>query len=119
MVAQRQSGGPGGRSAYRVTWEGSRVKAAVDAAMLAGMQKLASDLEAYLHATLHRDTGEMADKAFAVVEVVGDRIVIRAGSDAAHTIYHELIYHPQLRQAMDVWAPKISALVRAAASAAS
>ena len=61
----------------------------------------------------------MADEAFAVVEVVGDRIVIRAGSDSPHTIYHELRYHPQLRQAMDVWAPKISAAVRAAARAAS
>lgn len=86
----------------------------VDAAMRAEMEQLASDLEAYLHATLHRVTGEMADKAFAVVEVVGDRIVIRAGSDAAHTLYHELRYHPQLRESMDIFAPRISEYIRRA-----
>lgn len=115
MVALRQSGGPFGRTSYRMTWEGSRVRAAIEANLRGDMERLASDLEAYLHATLHRDTGEMASKAFARVEVVGDRIVIRAGSDAPHTIWHELRYHPQLRQTLDSFAPKISQYIRNAA----
>ncbi len=114
-VAQRSSGGPGGRTSFRQTWEGSRVRAQITSGVNQAMSQMANDLEDYLHATLHRDSGEMADKAFATVEAVGDRIVVRAGSDAEHTVYHEFRYHPQLRSSMDIWAPKISAYVRAAA----
>lgn len=115
MVAVRQAGGPSGRGAFRFRWDGARFLASVRAETQAAMEQLAADLEAYLHANLHRDSGEMADKAFATVEVRGERIVIRAGSEAGHTLYHEVLYHPQLRQAMDLWAPKIAAAIRAAA----
>jgi hypothetical protein len=56
----------------------------------------------------------MADEAYARIDVEGDKIVIRAGSESGHTLYHELRYHPQLRQTMDVWAPRIAAAVKAA-----
>lgn len=112
MVAVRQAGGPRGRGSYRLRWDGARVRAQVSVELQAAMQRMAADLEAYLRATLHRWTGEMAERSFATVEVRGERIVIRAGSDAPHTIYHELRYHPQLRQTMDLWAPKLAAAIR-------
>lgn len=114
MVSARRAGGPGGRGGFRFSWNGSRVVGQITANVQNAAEALARDLEAYLHATLHRDTGEMADRAFAVVSVSGTRIVVRAGSDAAHTVYHEFRYHPQLRQAMDLWAPKIAAYLRSA-----
>lgn len=115
MVALRQAGGPSGRGSFRFVWNGSRLRAEVSIEVQAAMQRLAADLESYLRATLHRDTGEMAERSFANVEVSGDRIIVRAGSDAAHTIYHEFRYHPQLRQTLDEWAPKISGYLRAVA----
>ena len=113
MVAARQAGGPGGRGSFRFRWDGARIVGQVTAQVQDAADDLARDLESYLRATLHRDTGEMADQAFATVEFTGSRIVIRAGSDSQHTIWHELRYHPQLRQTMDEWAPKIANYLRA------
>lgn len=112
MVAVRGVGHGGLGPGYRFVWEGSRVKDEVAAKSAAGMRQLATELEAFLKSNLHRWTGMMADMAFARVEIVGDRIVIIAGSAAPHTVYHEYRYHPQLRLAMDQWAPKISAAIR-------
>lgn len=113
MVAVRQAGGPSGRGSYRFRWDGARVVSQVTAQAQSAADDLARDLEAYLRANLHRDTGQMADESFADVSVSGSRIVIRAGSDAGHTLFHELVYHPQLRQTMDEWAPKIASYLRA------
>lgn len=94
---------------YDLEWLGSEVYRKQAQAIVRDMESFASLLEGYLHQTLHRWTGQMADEAYAVVDVRGDSIVISAGSSAGHTIYHELRYHPQLRQTMDVWAPRIAA----------
>jgi hypothetical protein len=115
MVAVRQAGGPRGRGGFRLRWDGSRLRAQVSTDLQGAMQRMAADLESYLRSTLHRDTGEMAEEAFATVEVRGDRIAIRAGSNAPHTFYHEVKYHPQLRETMDVWAPRLADAIRAIA----
>ena len=114
MVAARQAGGPGGRGSFRFRWDGARIVGQVTAQVQDAADDLARDLEAYLHSELHRDTGDMADKAFARVSFTGSRIVITAGSESGHTIYHELRYHPQLRETMDIFAPQIAARIRAA-----
>lgn len=113
MVAVTQAGGPRGRGGFRFRWDGARVVAATTTQTLSAAQQLASDLEAYLRSTLHRDTGEMADRSFARVDASKTRIVVVAGSDANHTVYHEFRYHPQLRQTMDLWAPRVASYLRA------
>lgn len=102
-----------GGARYRFEWAGEAARRKVAEAVLRDMESFASLLEGYLHGTLHRWTGEMADMAYARVTVQGDMIVIRAGSDSDHTLYHELRYHPQLRQTMDQWAPRIAAGIAA------
>jgi hypothetical protein len=112
MAGQSVYGGQGAR--YTFDWRGDATYRFVVNDVIREMESLAALLEGYLHGELHRATGDMADNAYARVEVRGDLIIIRAGSESDHTIYHELRYHPQLRQTMDVWAPRIAANVKAA-----
>lgn len=112
MAGQSVYGGQGAR--YTLDWQGDRAYRFVVNDVIREMESLAALLEGYLHDTLHRVTGEMADQAFARVEVRGSTIVIVAGSTSEHTIYHEIRYHPQLRQTLDIWAPRVAANVRAA-----
>lgn len=97
-----------------MSWYGSRVAGQLQANVRAEMEALARDLEAYLRATLHRDTGELAEGAFATVEAKATTILIRAGSTAEHAFWHEVRYHPQLRESLDKFAPTLAAAVRAA-----
>lgn len=105
----------GNRQSYRTTWNGDAVQKRVAESVLREMESLASLIEGYLRSTLHRWTGEMSDKAFAEVDVEGSRIIIRFGSDAEHTFWHEVKYHAQIRDSADIWMPKLAALVTAAA----
>lgn len=102
-------------SGYKLTWRGSTVLREIDESIDSAMRDLQSDILNYLQTNLHRYTGQMADEAFAELTVEsGKRRVLRVGSDAPHTIFHELRYHPQLREALDEWAPKVSAYIRQA-----
>lgn len=102
-----------GTVTYTFEWKGQEVRAEVEKAARATMDELASDIEGYLHATLHRWTGEMADKAYAYVETVPNGYLLHAGSDTDHTWWHEVRYHPQLRQTMDRFAPTIGPRLKA------
>lgn len=88
-------------------WHPETVERATDRALQATALELADDIEAYLHATLHRWTGEMADKAYGIAQRTATGWLIRGGSDTDHTFWHEVRYHPQLRQTMDVFSRQI------------
>lgn len=113
MVAVTQ-GRLGSRRGYTFTWVGDEMRRKVAEAVLRDVESFAALLEGYLRANLHRDSGDMADQAYVEVDTQGATILIRAGSDSDHTFWHEVKYHPQLRQAFDIWAPKLAATVRAA-----
>ena len=119
MVATRSAGGPYGRGPFRLTWRGGRVLEEIRAQVEDGLKAEAREIEDDLHSTLHRVTGEMADEAFADVEVRSGRRVIAAGSNAEHTLYHELGTptfggHPQIRQIIDRHAPHVTQAIAAA-----
>ena len=111
MVALRQTGGGGGPN-WKMVWEGSRVAAQVRTGSQAGLNQLAAEIRAWLQANLHVVTGDMVGRSFANVRIVGDRITIDAGSGSDHAFWHEVRFHPQFRQCMDIFAPKISAAIR-------
>jgi hypothetical protein len=123
MPTYRQAGGPG-RTGYHLTWEGARFTKMVDDSVVDALEELGADILDDLHATLHVWTGEMRDKAFAEVELrgVGQRRTLVFGSDAPHTIYHELGWHrangasfeghPQIREIADRWVPKFTPMLR-------
>lgn len=77
----------------------------VERAAQATMDELAGEIQPYLVATLHRWTGEMADASYATVERVPEGWLLHAGSNTDHTLWHELRYHPQLRETMDRFGP--------------
>lgn len=104
----------GNRTTYRFRWAEPAVARKVAENVLSDIESFAALLEGYLRSELHVWTGEMRDRAYVEVDTKGDTILIRAGSDAEHTFWHEVRYHPQLRQAMDIWAPKLAATIRAA-----
>lgn len=117
MAALTPSGGPG--RSFRLTWRGATVSRQVDAAMRAALEDEAREVRADLQASLHRVTGEMAEKSFAEVTVSGTKRQLRLGSDAPHTAYHELgtsnyPAHPQIRAIADRHAPHITPRLRAA-----
>lgn len=117
--AIRIAGGPRGRGAARFTWEGATVLRQWEAQIQAGMETLAEEIESDLRSNLHRVTDEMADNAFANVEVRGGKRTITAGSTAPHTAYHELgtsrySAHPQIRQTIDRYAPRLTERIAAA-----
>lgn len=95
--------------------------AAKNGAVQDTLGKLADDIDSYLGSTLHVWTGEMRDKRFAEVDERGDNPEVVFGSDAPHTIYHELSStypaHPQIREAGDLFAaqlgPRLVAAFRA------
>lgn len=104
----------GNRTSYRFKWTGDQVRRKVAENVLREMESVAALIEGYLRSTLHRWTGEMADKVYSEVDQDGSRIIIRVGSDAPHTFYHEVKYHPQLRATLDVWAPRLASVIAAA-----
>lgn len=109
------TGGPrsiGKRSSYKVTNRWRVLEKHVDDAAIAAAYRLKQDILTYLYANLHRWTGEMADRAFVEVYFQGGRIVVRFGSHAEHTFWHEVRYHPQIRETADIWLPKIGQLIR-------
>lgn len=119
MPVTRSAGGPYGRGAFRETWRGATVLQQWQAQIQAGMEKVAADTLADLRASIHVDTGEMRDKAFAKVEVRGTKRTLVAGSAANHAAYEELgtIYrpgHPQIRGVIDRQAPRVTQSIAAA-----
>ena len=110
MVALRSSG----QGNYKLTWQGATVRNAIDSAVQEAMDNLAEEIRAYLQATLHRITSRMANESFAEVEVRGGKRTLSLGSDAPYTIYHELRYHPQLRETADLFAPQVTPRIQAA-----
>ena len=114
MVAVRQVGKSG-----TFQWQGATVLKAWEDQIQAGMEDEADEVEADLKATLHRDSNQMADNAFAVVEVRGTKRTLRAGSTAPHTVFHELGTanfegHPQIREVIDRHAPHVTQKIREA-----
>ncbi len=110
MVALRSSG----KGRYKLTWQGATVKQAIDSALDAALEALAQEIRAYLQANLHRITGRMAAESFAEVEVRGGKRTLSLGSDAPYTIFHELRYHPQLRETADIFAPQVTPRIQQA-----
>ncbi len=105
----------GSYSNYKFTWRGATVYRQVTQNVDDAMENLRRDVLAYLHQTLHIYTGEMNEQAFAELEVVtGKKRKLVVGSDSEHTLFHEFRYHPQLRETMDEWAPKVSQYLQAA-----
>lgn len=102
-------------SNYKLTWRGATVLRQIDANIDQAMENLRDDIEQYLQSNLHRWTGQMADESFAELTYeTGKKRTLRVGSDAPHTLYHEFRYHPQLREALDMWAPKMTQYLQAA-----
>lgn len=109
-----ESAGPS-RVHYRLQWRGATVQRQVSANVTAAANAMAKDILDYLHTNLHVYKDIMRPGAFAEVIVeTGKRRIVRAGSDAPHTIFHELRYHPQLRETLDLFAPKVSQYLRTA-----
>lgn len=109
-VGSRSSGG-----GYKFTWRGATVRREVDDNVQRAMEQLQKDILAYLHSTLHVYTGQMNAMAFAEIKVeTGGKRTLVAGSDAPHTLFHETRYHPQLRETLDEFAPRVSEYMRAA-----
>ena len=113
MVAVTQ-GRLGNRTGYTFRWQGDQTRRKVAEAVLSDMESVAALIEGYLRSTLHRITGDMADKSYAEVDQQGNRIILRFGSDSDHAFWHEVRWHPQIRQTADVWIPKLIAQIRAA-----
>lgn len=115
MAAQRTSGGPG-RSRFTSTWQGATVLRQWQAQIQAGLEAESAEIEADLKASIHVDTGEMRDKAFAEVTVSGTKRTIRAGSRADHTFYEEVEpnHHPVIRPTLDRHAPHVTRKIAAA-----
>lgn len=96
------------RSAPKVTfkWNGPAVLGLIRGAQREGLEARARIVAAELRANIHRQTGQMAEQAFARVEEQGGRLVLVAGSTAPHAVYEELGTsrrpgHPVIRQTMD------------------
>lgn len=95
----------------------------IDDSVADALDELASDVLEDMHASLHVWTGEMVEKAFAEVTLsgIGQRRTMVFGSDAPHTIYHELGWHrgnasfeghPQIREIADRWVPRFTPILR-------
>lgn len=101
------------------TWNGAAILAGIEAAVDQTVNDRAKGIEQRLHAELHRwhltppDQHFLADMAYAAVYHVGARWTLSAGSEASYTVWHELKYHPQIRQIVgDQEGPKLAAAVR-------
>ena len=113
MPTTRTAGGPKGRGSYRITSNWRAFQKLVDDATAAAARQLQQDILRYLHENLHRWTGEMAERAFCEVYFTASgTLVVRFGSDAAHTFWHEVRYHPQIRETADIWLPKVGEYIK-------
>lgn len=79
----------------------------IDDATASMMRQLGQDILIWLRTNLHRWTGEMAREAFAEVFAESGEIRVRFGSDTDHTFWHEVVYHPQMRECADLFGPQI------------
>lgn len=84
----------------------------IDDAQTSMMRQLAHDIEIWLHSNLHRWTGEMAKEAFSEVYAENGQLIVRFGSDTDHTFWHEVVYHPQMRECADLFGPQIGDRLR-------
>lgn len=105
MTSPRVAGGPG-RGRFRQTWQGATVLQQWLGQVQDGLAAEAAELLADLRASIHVESGEMRDKAFAEVEVRGTKRTLTAGSAAEHAAYEELgtsrrPAHPVIREVMD------------------
>lgn len=108
-------------TAPTLVWNGPALLARIEAAVDHAVNDRATHIEQRLHAELHRwhltppDEHFLADEAFAAVYHVGDRWTLSAGSEAWYAIWHELRFHPQIRQIVgDQEGPRLAAAVEAA-----
>lgn len=101
-----------GRSTFNFEWDAQQVEQVVVIGIGRMMDKLAADTEAWLRANLHEYTGEMRAKSYAHNERTSQGFAVHAGSDTDHTFWHEVRYHPQLRQCMDLFAPTMGLRLR-------
>jgi hypothetical protein len=119
MPTYRQGGGFRRPGDFNLSWRGGPVRQALIDAGTEVMERKADVILARLQSELHKLSGEMAEKAFAEVEVQsGNRIRLRAGSRAEHTSLHELGNanyegHPQIREIMDQEIPTLIPELRA------
>lgn len=105
-----------GGSSYTFVWHAERLQSRVDIAVGAAAERLAAEVQEWLRSNLHRYTGEMAENAYGRMDRTPTGFRITGGSDTDHTFYHEVRYHPQLRQCLDLFAPTMGARVREALS---
>lgn len=96
-------------SNYKFTWRGATVLREINSNVDRAMVRLQREVLAYLKTNLHEYTGQMRREAFAEVRAeTGGKRTLVAGSDAPHTLFHEFRYHPQLRETLDTFAPKVT-----------
>lgn len=105
-----------------VTWRGPALLAAKNGGVQDTLGKLASDIDAHLGSTLHVWTGEMRERRFADIDNRGDNSEVVFGSDAPHTVYHELFAnnytpHPQIRATGDLFGKQVGPRMVAAMQA--
>lgn len=109
MAARQQVGSV----TYTVKWQGAQLEQTVEQAVASMMEDLRKDVAAWLHTNLHRWTGEMEHMAFAELERIANGYVVHGGSDSQHTFWHEVRWHPQLRQCLDLFAPQMGPRLKA------
>jgi hypothetical protein len=104
------------------TWRGPALLAAKNGAVKDALGKLAGDIDSHLASELHVWTGEMRDMRFAEVDERGDNPEVVFGSDASHTVFHELFArnytpHSQIRETGDIFSRQLPGyIVRAFAA---
>lgn len=116
MAALRQ-GGQGG--SVKFTWQGATVLRAWETQIQAGLEAEAAEVLDDLRSSIHVDSGDMRDKAFATVDVSGTKRTLRAGSTSDHAIYEELGTsvrpgHPVIREVIDRHIPHVTQKIAAA-----
>jgi hypothetical protein len=116
MAVISQGGSGGG---VRFEWRGATVLKAWEDQIQAGMQAEAAEVLDDLRNSIHVQSGDMRDEAFAEVEVRGTKRTLRAGSASDHAIYEELGTsrrpgHPQIRGVMDRHIPHVTEKIRQA-----
>lgn len=121
MVAVRQSGSPYRGTTFRMTWEGARIAAQIDAAVQKAMDETAAEAEQIARSLSRVDTGHMQAELTAAVSAAAGRRQIVISGGASYTIFHELgtvkmSAQPMIRPAIDQTAPKLTARIRAASS---
>lgn len=100
-------------------WNGPVLIAAKNGAVHDALGKLAQDIDAHLASEFHVWSGQMRDERFAEVDERGDNPEVVFGSDAPHSIFHELFAtnyepHPQIRESGDLFGAQLGPRVVAA-----